>query len=74
MQQNFKLFDASIIVDMSSSEIIRCKECGQVFDTIESLIEHEKSEKDQELQNKRLWSGMLILSSVLNSGLKKINI
>ena len=40
---------------MSSSEIIRCKECGQVFDTIESLKEHEKSEEeDKELQNKRL--------------------
>jgi len=59
---------------MSSSEIIRCKECGQVFDTIESLKEHEKSEKeDQELQNKRLWSGALMVSSGLNSGLK-INI
>ncbi len=32
-----------------------CKECGQVFDTIESLKEHEKSEEeDKELQNKRL--------------------
>ena len=51
----FKLSDASNIVDMSSSEIIRCKECGEVFDTIESLKEHEKSEReDQELQNKRL--------------------
>jgi len=59
---------------MSSSEIIRCKECGQVFDTIESLKEHEKSEKeDQELQNKRLWSGALMAYSGLNSGLK-INI
>ena len=59
---------------MSSSEIIRCKECGQVFDTIESLKEHEKSEKeDQELQNKRLWSGALMVSGGLNSGLK-INI
>ena len=41
----FKLSDASNIVDMSSSEIIRCKECGEVFDTIESLKEHEKSEE-----------------------------
>ena len=31
---------------MSSSEIIRCKECGEVFDTIESLKEHEKSERE----------------------------
>jgi len=41
---------------MSSSEIIRCKECGQIFDTIESLREHEEAEKvDRELQNKGLW-------------------
>jgi hypothetical protein len=40
---------------MSSSEIIRCKECGQEFDTIESLEEHEESEnEDNELQNKGL--------------------
>ena len=40
---------------MSSSEIIRCKECGQIFDTIESLREHEEAEKvDRELQNKGL--------------------
>jgi len=37
-----------------------CKECGQVFDTIESLKEHEKSEEeDKELQNKRLWCGFV---------------
>jgi len=40
---------------MSSSEIIRCQEYGQVFDTIEFLKEHEKSEEeDKELQNKGL--------------------
>jgi len=40
---------------MSSSEIIRCKECGQEFDTIESLEEHEESENENnELQNKSL--------------------
>ena len=56
---------------MSSSEIIRCKECGEVFDTIESLKEHEKSEReDQELQNKRLWLGMLMASNILTSDLK----
>jgi hypothetical protein len=27
---------------MSSSEIISCKECGQHFDTIDALREHEK--------------------------------
>jgi hypothetical protein len=38
---------------MSSSEIIRYKECGQKFDTIDALREHEKSEQeDKELQNK----------------------
>ena len=37
---------------MSSSEIIRCKECGQEFDTVDAL-KHEKSEQeDKELQNK----------------------
>ena len=30
-----------------SSELIRCKECGQSFDTVESLREHVKSEKDE---------------------------
>lgn len=40
---------------MPSSEIIRCKECGQIFDTIESLQEHENSEKEEkELENKGL--------------------
>jgi hypothetical protein len=38
---------------MSSSEIIRCKEYGQEFDTVDALREHEKSEQeDKELQNK----------------------
>ncbi|HEV3432534.1 MAG TPA: C2H2-type zinc finger protein [Nitrososphaera sp.] len=32
---------------MPSSELIRCKECGQSFDTVESLREHMKSEKDE---------------------------
>jgi hypothetical protein len=40
---------------MSSSELIRCEECGQEFDTIESLREHEKSEQeDKDLQNRGL--------------------
>jgi len=39
-----------------SSEIIKCKECGQEFDTLDSLKEHEKSEQeDKELQNKGIW-------------------
>jgi uncharacterized Zn-finger protein len=44
-----------IFVHLSSSEIISCKECGQQFDRIEALREHEKSEQeDKELQNKGL--------------------
>ena len=44
-----------IFVHLSSSEIISCKECGQHFDTIDALKEHEKSEKEEkELQNKGL--------------------
>jgi hypothetical protein len=36
---------------LSSSEIISCKECGQHFDTIDALREHERSEKeDKELR------------------------
>jgi predicted nucleic acid-binding Zn ribbon protein len=30
-----------------SSELLRCKECGQSFDTVESLREDMKSEKDE---------------------------
>jgi hypothetical protein len=30
-----------------SSELLICKECGQSFDTVESLREHMKSEKDE---------------------------
>jgi len=35
-----------------SGEIIKCK-CGQEFDTLDSLKEHERSEQEEEkLQNK----------------------
>ncbi len=38
---------------MSSSEISRCKECGQLFDTIEALKEHvEEERKEKEFRNK----------------------
>jgi hypothetical protein len=44
-----------VFVLLSSSEIISCKECGQHFDTIDALREHERSEKEnKELQNKGL--------------------
>jgi hypothetical protein len=38
---------------MSSSEIPRCKECGQVFDTIDALEEHANEERrEKEFRNK----------------------
>jgi hypothetical protein len=38
---------------MSSSEPMICEECGQVFDTIESLKEHREIERqEKELRNK----------------------
>jgi hypothetical protein len=44
---------SNIIQNMPSSEFLSCKVCGQTFDTIESLNEHMKSEKeDVELRNK----------------------
>ena len=47
---------------MSSSELLRCEECGEDFDTIESLREHRRSEKnDKELRNKGV-DGWLIES------------
>jgi hypothetical protein len=36
---------------VSSSELLRCKESGQSFDTVESLREHVKAEKD-EIENR----------------------
>jgi hypothetical protein len=37
----------------SSEEPIICDECGQVFDTIESLKEHRETEKqEKELRSK----------------------
>jgi transcription initiation factor IIE alpha subunit len=39
--------------NMPSSELLRCEECGQEFDTIDSLREHQKSEReDEELRNR----------------------
>jgi hypothetical protein len=38
---------------MPSSEPIVCEECGQIFDTIESLKEHQETERQEmELRNK----------------------
>ena len=50
----------NINTEMSSSEEpITCNECGQVFDTIESLKEHQEVEKqEKELRSKGIddWS------------------
>ena len=46
---------------MSSSELVRCEECGQEFDTIDSLREHQKSEREEkELRNKGIDSWVAI--------------
>jgi hypothetical protein len=38
---------------MPSSEPIICEECEQIFDTIESLKEHQETERqEKELRNK----------------------
>ena len=37
----------SLWYTVPSSELIRCKECGQSFDTVESLREYMMSEKDE---------------------------
>ncbi len=43
---------------MSSSEFLRCKICGQDFETIDSLREHEEAEKEEEeLRNKGFADG-----------------
>ena len=37
----------------SSEEPIRCNECGQVFETIDSIREHQEVERQEiELRNK----------------------
>jgi hypothetical protein len=43
---------------MPSSEMLKCKERGQTFDTIESLKEHVRSEKEEtENRNKGFSDG-----------------
>ena len=34
---------------MTSSETLRCKECGIIFNTIEDLYEHQKSEEEDKM-------------------------
>ncbi|MGZ5490624.1 MAG: hypothetical protein ACXW2E_09810 [Nitrososphaeraceae archaeon] len=43
---------------MTSSETLRCKECGIIFNTLEDLYEHQKSEEeDKILRNKGFSDG-----------------
>ena len=40
---------------MSSNDSLRCEECGEEFDTIDTLKEHQTSEmEEKELRNKRI--------------------
>jgi hypothetical protein len=34
---------------MTSSETLRCKECGIIFNTVEDLYEHQKSEEEDKM-------------------------
>jgi ribosome-binding protein aMBF1 (putative translation factor) len=44
-----------LLVHLSSSEIMSCKECGQRFATADALRKHKKLGKEErEPQNKRL--------------------
>jgi hypothetical protein len=36
-----------------SSETLSCKECGRIFDTIEDLYDHQKSEQEDQLQRNK---------------------
>ena len=43
---------------MPSSELLRCTVCGQEFETVDSLREHQAAEKEEEdLRNKKFADG-----------------
>jgi hypothetical protein len=43
---------------MTSNETLRCKECGIIFNTVEDLYDHQKSEEeDKILRNKGFSDG-----------------
>ena len=42
---------------MTSSETLRCKECGIIFNTVEDLYEHQKSEERKMLRHKGFSDG-----------------
>ena len=37
------------IILIASSETLRCKECGIIFNTVEDLYEHQKSEEEDKI-------------------------
>ena len=41
---------------MTSSETLRCKECGIIFNTVE-IYEHQKSEEEKMLRHKGFSDG-----------------
>lgn len=50
---------------MTSDDSLKCKECGRIFNTIEDLYEHEKSEKeDKVLRNKDIQAVKLVESPI----------
>lgn len=43
---------------MPSSELLRCTVCGQEFETVDSLREHQAAENEEEdLRNKKFADG-----------------
>lgn len=57
---------------MTTTEYPRCKECGAIFDTVEDLIEHQKTEaEDKILRKKRYaddWHALSKLIIILING------
>jgi hypothetical protein len=43
------IYYVDYIILMTSSETLRCKECGIIFNTIEDLYEHQKSEEEDKI-------------------------
>ena len=38
---------------MTSDDSLKCKECGRIFNILEDLYEHEKSEKEDKVLRNR---------------------
>ncbi|MGI0050291.1 MAG: hypothetical protein ACRD8K_01015 [Nitrososphaeraceae archaeon] len=44
---------------MTSSETLRCKECGIIFNTEEDLYEHQKSEEEKNVKTQRIFRWLM---------------